>query len=62
MIVRIRKSGKGVGIGDRQLGCLAYADDVVLMTENMKDMKELLEITRRKLWEGADLKFQCQKT
>ena len=44
LLVRIRKTGKGVKVGDSTLGCLAYADDIVLMTENKADMEELLRI------------------
>jgi len=42
LIVRVRKSGKGVRIGDRKLGCLAYADDVVLLAENRKEERTVL--------------------
>ena len=60
LLVRIRKSGKGVTIGNEKLGCLAYADDVVLMTEKKRDMEDLLEITRNygKEW---DLCFSAKK-
>ena len=44
LIVRIRKSGYGVKVGDQRLGCLAYADDIVLMTESKIEMGELLKI------------------
>ena len=38
-------SEKGVKVGDRRLGCLAYVDDtVVLMTERKQDMEELLQV------------------
>ena len=60
LLTRIRKSGKGVTIGDRKLGCLAYADDVVLMTENRRDMDDLLEITKNygREW---NLRFSARK-
>ena len=44
LIARIRLSGKGVKVGDRRLGCLAYADDIVLMAERKEDMEELLQV------------------
>ena len=44
LIVRIRMTGKGVRVGDRRLGCLAYADDIVLMAESKEDMEELLQV------------------
>ena len=44
LIVRIRMTGKGVKVEDRRLGCLAYADDIVLMAENKEDMEELLQV------------------
>ena len=37
LIVRIRNSGYGVRVGDKKLGCLAYADDLVLMAESSTD-------------------------
>ena len=45
LITRIRKSRNGVKFGDKRLGCLAYADDVILMSENKEDMEKLLRIT-----------------
>ena len=42
LITRIRKSENGVKVGDKRLGCLAYAD--LLMTENKEDMEKLLRI------------------
>ena len=44
LIARIRFSGRGVKVGDRRLGCLAYADDIVLMAESKEDMEELLQV------------------
>ena len=44
LITRIRKAGNGVKVGDRRLGCLAYADDVILMSENNEHMEKLLQI------------------
>ena len=44
LITRIRKTGNGVKVGDRRLGCLAYAGDVILMSENKDDMEKLLQI------------------
>lgn len=41
---RIRISGRGVEIRDKRLGCLAYADDIVLMAESKEDMEELLQV------------------
>ena len=44
LIARIRFSGRGVKVGDGRLGCLAYADDIVLMAESKEDMEELLRV------------------
>lgn len=44
LIAGIRFSGRGVKVGDRRLGCLAYADDIVLMAESKEDMEELLQV------------------
>ena len=43
--VRIRKAKIGVQIGNRKLGCLGYADDIVLLSESKEDMDRLLDIT-----------------
>lgn len=40
----MRKSKKGVKIGNKILGCLAYIDDAVLMAECKEDMRQLVEI------------------
>ena len=45
LFVRIKKAKIGVQIGNRKLGCLGYADDVVLMAESKEDMDRLLNIT-----------------
>lgn len=45
LMARIRKSDKGEVIGGEILGCLAYADDDVLMAESRKDIKGMLHIT-----------------
>ena len=47
LIARIRMSGRGIEVGDRRLGCLAYADDIVLMAESKEDMEELLQLASR---------------
>ena len=39
LIVRVTKSGYGVRIGGKKLGCLAYADDLVLMAERKEERK-----------------------
>ena len=44
LFVRIRKAEIGVTIGNGKLGCLGYADDVVLITESREDMDRLLHI------------------
>ena len=44
LLARIKLSGKRVKVGDRRLGCLAYADDIVLMTESKEDMEEVLQV------------------
>lgn len=60
LLVRIRKSKKGVKVGGGTLGCLAYADDIVLMAESKGEMEDLLHITNTygKEWE---LKFSEKK-
>ena len=60
LLVRIRKQGKGVQIGKEKLGCLAYADDVVLMAESKTEMEEILDIasTYGREW---DLRFSDRK-
>ena len=60
LIVRIRKARIGVEIGGERLGCLTYADDVVLMAERKEEMEELLHIahTYGREW---DLKFSVKK-
>ena len=61
LLVRIRLSGRGIKIGsDRLVGCLAYADDVVLMSENKAEMDEMLQIVNQygKEW---GLKFSPHK-
>ncbi len=45
VLVRIRKSKRGVKVGRGTLGCLAYADDIVLLAENKREMEEMLQIT-----------------
>ena len=45
LIVWVTKSGYGVRIGGKKLGCLAHADDLVLMAERKEEMEELLKIT-----------------
>ena len=44
LFVRIRKAGVGVTIGNDKLGCIGYADDVILMAEKSEDMDRILQI------------------
>lgn len=37
LMVRIRKSGKGIRIRGEKLGSLGYEDDIVLMAKNKKN-------------------------
>ena len=46
LLVRIIKSERGVKIGGGTLGCLAYADDIVLMTESRREMEDMLNIVQ----------------
>ena len=41
----IKKAGKGVTVGDTKIGCLLWMDDVVLISNNKKEMEEMLKIT-----------------
>ena len=43
LFVRIRKAEVRVRIGNNKLGCIGYADDVVLTTEQKEDMNNLLQ-------------------
>ena len=60
LLARIRMSVKIVEVGDRRLGYLAHADDMVLMTERRQDMVELLQVasTYGQVW---GVKFSDRK-
>ncbi|MPC35569.1 hypothetical protein E2C01_028994 [Portunus trituberculatus] len=45
LIKRIRVSSRCVDIGGSRLGCLACADDMVLMADRKERMQELLQVT-----------------
>ena len=42
---RIQELGIGVRVGGQKLGGLLFADDLVLMAENVGDLKRLVEVT-----------------
>ena len=42
---RIQELGIGVRVGGKTLGGLLFADDLVLMAENVGDLKRLVEVT-----------------
>ena len=46
LAVRLGRSGLGVKVGQDRLGVLLYADDIILLAENGRDMQEMLDITR----------------
>ncbi|XP_045104422.1 uncharacterized protein LOC123499955 [Portunus trituberculatus] len=60
LITRIRVSGRGVDIGGSRLGCLAYADDVVLTADRKEVMEELLKITAQ-FGKECQLRFSARK-
>ena len=42
LVVEVDRLNKGVPIGDRKVGILAYADDIVLIAENENDLQSML--------------------
>ena len=60
LITQIRLCGRGVKIGDNRLGCLAYADDVILMAEKKEHMEEILQTVDR-YGRNWNMKFSARK-
>lgn len=44
MLVRAKETGLGMNVGDKTLGLLLYADDVVLLSESSEDLQQMLII------------------
>lgn len=58
--VRLRNSGYGIRVGEERLGCLLYADDTVVMSEDCEELQEMLNTVAQY---GRDivLKFNSEK-
>ena len=44
LALKIKACGKGVKIDDDTVGILLYADDIVLLADNEKEMQDMLDI------------------
>ena len=44
LALKIKACGKGVKIDDDTVGILLYADDIVLLTDNEKELQDMLDI------------------
>ena len=60
LLTRIRVSRRGARIGNKTIGCLAFADDLVIIGEKREDMEELLRITSE-YGEEWQVKFSANK-
>ena len=57
---RIKNTEVGIKVGEGKLSILLFADDVVLLTDNLDDMQKLLEETD-KFSEDMEMKFAIDK-
>ena len=61
LIDEIGKSGKGIKFGDIRIDVILYADDILLISDNLQALQSLLDITEDygRKWE---IKFNPEKT
>ncbi len=61
LAVRVRESGKGMQVGNERLSILLYADDVVIMSEDRRELQEILDVVTSY---GNDfrVKFSAEKS
>lgn len=62
LFTRMRRAEVAIAVGSRMLGCLGYADDLVIMAESGEDMDRLLEIVSDygKEWEVSFNTRKCK--
>ena len=61
LIQRVKKIGVGVQVNQEKLCILTFADDIVLMAENMEDMQKMLDEVG-KFSKDRKLKFEVDKS
>ena len=61
LAIRIRKSGYGIRVGSEKLGCLLYADDIVIMSEDSEELQEMLDLTAQ-YGRDFDMSFSSVKS
>ena len=61
LAVRMRKTGIGICVGADRLGCLLYADDIVIMSECGEELQRMLDIVSR-YGRDFNVKFSSEKS
>ena len=61
LAIRIRNSGYGIRIGDERLGCLLYADDIVVVSEDKDELQKILDIVDQ-YGKEFEMKFSKEKS
>jgi hypothetical protein len=61
LICKLKVSGHGAYIGDQYVGCLVYADDIILVSHSIVAMQHMLDICSSEVL-ALDLQFNTKKS
>jgi len=61
LVLQLKLSGYGCYIGDLFLGCIVYADDILLISNSISDMQDLLTLCNSLIRE-LNVKFNVNKS
>ena len=61
VIVNLRDSGAGCSISNTNIGCVLYADDIIVLSATVIGLQEMLNICNKTITD-MDLSFNCKKS
>ena len=61
VIVKLRESNAGCYINDIFIGCILYADDIIVLLATVSGLQEMLNSCNKTIMD-MDLSFNCKKS
>ena len=61
VIVKLKDSGVGCSINNIFIGCILYADDIIVLSATVSGLQEMLNICNKTIMD-MDLSFNCKKS
>ena len=57
LITKLRVSGSGCYVGCGQVGCILFADDILLLSASIIYLQYMLDICMHAVWQGIEFEI-----